>query len=82
MIFANIKEFQKKALTFIRDKNEVIITKYGKPVAKLVSFSEEEDNKKLEEYFSLNKKIFKNIDNTKKNQIKDIMKDVKKEIYG
>jgi len=81
MLFSNVKDFQKKALLFIRNKEDVIITKYGKPVAKLVPFDENEDMIALQEYFKLGDSISDDLLKNK-DEIKNIMKDVKKEIYG
>ncbi len=62
MLFSNVKDFQKKALLFIRNKEDVIIIA-------------------LKEYFKLGDSISDDLLKNK-DEIKNIMKDVKKEIYG
>ncbi len=35
MVFASVREFKSKATKFLKSREEVVITKYGKPIAVL-----------------------------------------------
>jgi antitoxin (DNA-binding transcriptional repressor) of toxin-antitoxin stability system len=39
--FVNVREFKLKATQFLKSSEEVVITRYGKPVARLVPETEE-----------------------------------------
>ena len=76
MVFASVREFKTKATKFLRSREEVVITKYGKPIAVL---SPVEDRSAGALLLGL-RGVLREAGISKK-EILDILGEVRKEVY-
>ena len=76
MVFASVREFKTKATKFLSSREEVVITKYGKPIAVL---SPVEDRSAGALLLGL-RGVLREAGVSKK-EILDILRDVRKEVY-
>ena len=76
MVFASVREFRNKGTKFLNGREEVVITKYGKPIAVL---SPVEDRSAGALLLGL-RGVLKGAGISKK-QILDILGEVRREVY-
>jgi len=76
MVFASVREFKTKATRFLRSREEVVITKYGKPIAVLSPVEEKSAGALL---LGL-RRVLKEAGISKMEML-DILGEVRKEVY-
>ena len=76
MVFASVREFKNKATRFLSSREEVVITKYGKPIAVLSPVEERSAGALL---LGL-RGVLKDAGISKKEML-DILREVRKEVY-
>lgn len=74
MRFVNVREFKLRATQLLKSKDEVIITRYGKPVARLIPVTDQSANELLAEMGDL----FRDAGVTK-NEALEALEDVRRE---
>lgn len=77
MRFVNVREFKLRATQLLKAKDEVIITRYGKPIARLVPLNEQSIGEILAEMGE----IFRDAGITKK-QALEALEDVRREKHA
>lgn len=77
MRFVNVREFKLRATQLLKAKDEVVITRYGKPIARLVPITEQSVGDLLAEMGDL----FRDAGVTKKDAL-EALEDVRREPHS
>lgn len=77
MKFVNVREFKLRATQFLKANEELVITRYGKPIARLIPETEES----ISDLIAQMGQIFREAGITKK-QALQALEDVRREMHG